>query len=179
MPNVYVPIFPAFVIDEDFSARYFVIATGEAEWRAYQSSGSTEIEKRYVQQVVNRRVHQPVFRARVMVAYAKTCAVCRLKHPELLDAAHIVGDADADGVASVTNGLALCKIHHAAYDQDLLGISGDYKVHINGDLLVEVDGPMLKHGLQEMHGMELALPRKMADLPSRERLDLRFEAFRS
>jgi putative restriction endonuclease len=123
-------------------------------------------------------VHQPVFRARVMVAYARTCAICRLKHPELLDAAHIVGDSEVDGLASVNNGLALCKIHHAACDQNLVGISGDYRVHINGDLLLEVDGPMLKHGLQEMHGISLSLPDRAADLPSPERLDTRFETFR-
>jgi len=178
MPNVYVPIFPAFVIDENFNDRYFLIATGEAEWRAHLSAHSTEVEKRYVSQIVNRRVHQPVFRARVMVAYARTCAICRLKHPELLDAAHIVGDSELDGVASVNNGLALCKIHHAAYDQNLVGISGDYLVHINGDLLMEIDGPMLKHGLQEMHGVSLSLPHREVDLPSQERLDARFETFR-
>lgn len=68
LPNVYVPIFPAFVNDENHPDRFFLIATGEAAWRAYETVGSGEIEKRYVAQVVSRRVHQPVFRARVMVA---------------------------------------------------------------------------------------------------------------
>lgn len=85
-----------------------------------------------------------------MHVYANTCTVCHLNHPELLDAAHIVPDTEADGLAVVPNGLTLCKMHHAAYDRNLMGISPDYVVHINGDLLQEVDGPMLKHGLAEV-----------------------------
>jgi putative restriction endonuclease len=177
MPNVYVPVFPAYVIDENFDERYFVIATGEAEWRAHALREASEADRNYVSQVVQKRVHQPIFRARVMVAYSKTCTICQLKHPGLLDAAHIVPDSDIDGNASVTNGLALCKLHHAAFDQNLLGISGDYLVHINEDLLLEDDGPMLKHGLQEMHGLSLSLPQRKLDMPSRERLDVRFEDF--
>ncbi|MBM4721547.1 hypothetical protein GS449_26925 [Rhodococcus hoagii] len=55
------------------------------------------------------------FRATVMRAYETRCAVCALAHGELLDAAHIVPDGDEMGIASVRNGMALCKIHHAAY----------------------------------------------------------------
>jgi putative restriction endonuclease len=178
MPNIYVPIMPAFVIDEDVAARFFLIATDEAVWRAHES-GDAGIDKRYVAQIVERRVHQPVFRARVIIAYNRTCAVCRLAHPELLDAAHIIADSDAAGVAHVTNGLALCKIHHAAYDNNLIGISPDFIVEVDRDLLLEVDGPMLKHGIQEMHGNRLTLPARRADWPSRESLDARFATFRS
>jgi predicted restriction endonuclease len=49
------------------------------------------------------------------------CAVCSLRHGELLDAAHIIGDGKPDGIPIVPNGLSLCKIHHAAYDTNLLG----------------------------------------------------------
>ena len=73
-----------------------------------------------------------------------------LHHGSLLDAAHIVPDTEPAGIPTTPNGLALCKIHHAAYDQNMLGVSPDYKVSINREVLAEVDGPMLKHGLQEM-----------------------------
>ena len=116
-----------------------------------------------------------MFRARVILAYSRTCAVCRLKHPELLDAAHIIADADEGGLATVTNGMALCKIHHAAYDRNLLGVSADYVVHINQALLDEVDGPMLRHGLQDMHGTALTVPARKADRPSKDALAARFE----
>ena len=61
------------------------------------------------------RLHQPVFRAQVLQAYG-ACIICRLKHVDLLDAARILSDADG-GQPVVTNGLAMCKIHHAAYDR--------------------------------------------------------------
>jgi putative restriction endonuclease len=79
----------------------------------------------------------------------------------------------------VTNGLSLCKIHHAAYDRMLLGITPDYEVRINQRLLDEIDGPMLRHGLQEMHRRPLTLPRQRSDRPDPERLALRFEAFQT
>ncbi len=77
----------------------------------------------------------------------------------------------------MTNGLALCKIHHASYDQNLLGITPDYEVRIDKDLLDEVDGPMLRHGLQDMHGRPLTLPERRADHPSRDRLAQKFALF--
>ncbi len=177
LPNVYVPVTSAFVVDEDREAGQFIVATDNAIALSVRAADEGLIDRRYVEQLVWRRVHQPVFRARVMHAYQTTCAVCRLKHGELLDAAHIIPDADTAGITAVTNGLALCKIHHAAYDQNLLGISADYRVHIDRDLLDEVDGPMLRHGLQDMHGTIIYAPRRVALQPSRESLAARFEGF--
>ena len=54
------------------------------------------------------------------------------------------------GSQIVPNGLALCKIHHAAYDSNIVGIRPDLIVEIQPKILAEVDGPMLRHGLQEM-----------------------------
>lgn len=179
LPGIYVPIIGVHVIDEDRSSGHFVIATDEAVWRTYESGSNSPLHKSYVEQLVRRRIHEPVFRARVILAYAATCAVCRLKHPELLDAAHIIPDSNADGSAHVTNGMALCKIHHAAYDRNLLGVSPDYLVHINRALLDEVDGPMLRYGLQDMHGIELTKPTKLSDYPSRDALAARFASFAS
>ena len=118
-----------------------------------------------------------MFRGLVIRAYQTRCAVCRLHHGELLDAAHITADSDETGYPVVSNGLSLCKIHHAAYDRDLLGIRPDFVIQINSALLVEHDGPMLKHGLQEMHNSPLWLPIRLSEMPDRDRLAARFEAF--
>ena len=59
----------------------------------------------------------------------------------------------------------------------MLGVSADYRVAINRELLDEVDGPMLRHGLQEMHGRALTLPRRVVDRPDREGLAWRWERF--
>jgi putative restriction endonuclease len=174
--NVYIPFVPSYIVAEDQIEGFVKVAVGE-EFRAIHKSGIHTLDKGYVHQLVKRRVHQPEFRARVISAYEGSCAVCHLKHRELLDAAHIIPDSQAHSTAEVSNGLSLCKIHHAAYDRYLLGIDPNYKVHINKKLLLEKDGPMLKHGLQEMHGVGIKIPHRKSDQPNREALDEKFVDF--
>ena len=47
--------------------------------------------------------------------------------------------------------MSLCRLHHAAFDRLLLGVHPDYVIHVRPDILYEIDGPMLKHGLQGLH----------------------------
>jgi len=177
--GIYVPVFPTYVVADDTHNRQFILALDESLRFLANPLSPSVAEKRYAERVVRARLHQPEFRARVIRAYRATCTICSLKHPDLLDAAHIIGDSENGGDPVVSNGLSLCKIHHAAYDRNLLGISADYTVHLNRELLDEVDGPMLRHGLQEMHGRSLILPIKPNELPDRERLSVRFEHFRA
>ena len=136
--------------------------------------------RRYVKVETKKRLHQPVFRATVLRAYRTSRAVCSLRHGQLLDAAHIVADSAEAGIPSVRNGLALCKIHHAAFDANILGIRADLVVEIREDLLHENDGPMLKHGLQHRHNQKLlVIPRRRTYLPDSDRLSQRYEAFRT
>lgn len=175
--NYYVPIAPVYVVGDDPERRVFTLALNEVAEVQFDGGQPSSLPRSYVERVVRQRLHQPMFRGMVLRAYRVQCAVCRFRHGELLDAAHIIADAHAEGHAIVTNGMALCKMHHAAYDGNFLGISGDYRVHINRDLLEEVDGPMLKHGLQEMHGTTIVLPVRRNLRPKRESLDQRFEDF--
>lgn len=175
-PNYYAPIYPVYVVGDNPITREFTLTVDEAI-RAIPGAQMSPIEKLYAARIVQQRVHQPAFRARVMLAYDRQCTVCNLKHVELLDAAHIIEDSSEHGAPEVTNGLSLCKIHHAAYDRKFLGISPDYVVRINKPLLAEVDGPMLKHGLQEMNGRPLSLPAVKKDHPDPDRLAERFDIF--
>ncbi|MGM1018262.1 MAG: HNH endonuclease [Actinomycetota bacterium] len=176
-PGFFVAFYPVYIVHNDPVRRVVSIALDESLRYFDDPMNLKEYERRYAERLVRTRLHQPMFRARVLRAYESSCAICNLKHAELLDAAHIVADAQLDGVAEVTNGLALCKIHHASYDQNLLGITPDYEVRIDKDLLEEVDGPMLRYGLQEMHGRSLTLPPRHVDRPSKERLAHKFAAF--
>lgn len=178
-PGVFVPIFPVYVVADDDTHHRFMLALDQGLRFVHDPLHLSPIERDYASRAVKQRLHQPEFRGRVMLAYDEMCTVCTLKHGKLLDAAHIVGDDKEHGLPVIENGLSLCKIHHAAYDANLLGISPDFEVHINRLLLEETDGPMLKHGLQEMHGRLLALPNHRADRPSQERLAERFEDFRN
>lgn len=175
--GAYVANYPVYVTADDRENETFVVALDESFRFFGDPLNMTLDERKYANRIVKTRLHQPVFRARIMRAYSSTCAVCSLKHRDLLDAAHIVSDSNQNGFATVTNGMALCKIHHAAYDRNLLGISPDYIVKIDSDLLNEVDGPMLRHGLQDMDGVRLVLPARKANYPSKEALSARFNEF--
>ena len=78
----------------------------------------------------------------------------------------------------VTNGIAMCKIHHAAYDVDIFGISPDYKVGVRADVLAEIDGPTLRYTLQEINGSTIELPTRVAARPNPALLDRRWQRFR-
>lgn len=174
---VFVPVYPVYVTGDDERSRTFTVALGEIRYLGPPETMTADA-RRYAEQIVQRRLHQPEFRGRVLRAYERHCTVCKLESVQLLDAAHIVGDTHALGEATVRNGLAMCKIHHAAYDANLLGISPDKIVHINRELLETIDGPMLEHGLKDMHLKPLMWsPSARADQPDRERLALRFEEF--
>jgi putative restriction endonuclease len=140
--------------------------------------GEPTLRRAYATVSAKRRLHQAAFRERVLAAYETRCALCRLRHGALLDAAHIIPDGEPDGDPLVTNGLSLCKIHHAAFDQNFLGIAPDFKVEVRQELLSEIDGPMLQHGLKAMHGEKICLPRAKSDRPSTLLLERRFERFR-
>jgi putative restriction endonuclease len=134
------------------------------------------IERRYAVRETRVRLHQARFRGRVVPAYDSRCAICSLRELRLLDAAHIVADIEFGGAATIRNGLSLCAIHHRAFDQDLVGISPDYVVHVSGRLLDDDDGPMLDL-LKGFHRQPLHLPVRKIDLPDQERLDARFDRF--
>lgn len=136
-----------------------------------------EIQKRYALREIKQRLHQPAFRARVLNAYGVRCAVCNLQMGPLLEGAHITPDSDPNTSTSVRNGISLCKIHHSAYDRAILGIDTNYSIHIRADILDITDGPMLRYGLQEMHGRILILPEKEEHKPDLSRLSHRFHDF--
>ncbi|MFE7407280.1 HNH endonuclease [Isoptericola sp. NPDC057559] len=177
MPNIYTPVFPVYVVDDEPQNRQFLIALDESFTFLRDPRHLTQPQREYALRLAKQRLHQPAFRTRVLVAYDTRCTICELKHGALLDAAHIVPDGHELGAPTVTNGLALCKIHHAAYDQNMLGVTPDHEVRIAFQLLEETDGPMLKHGLQEMHGRQLSLPRRRPDRPDRDHLAWRYELF--
>jgi putative restriction endonuclease len=182
VPGHYLPIWPAYVVADDPGRLSFKVAVDSHEALAERIAGGASLaaegRRQYVTQVTQRRLHQEAFRWRVLKAYRECCAVCRLRHAELLDAAHILPDGHPRGEPIVPNGLALCKLHHAAFDSHMLGVRPDLVIELRRDILDEADGPMLQFGLQGFHEKPLHAP-KAADLrPSREFLAERFELFR-
>lgn len=177
-PGQYMVVQPVFVTNDDPGARVVTMEVG-LPVTDLQDAGiqSAPDHRAYAMREVRTRLHQHNFRLNVMRAYRSRCTVCALRETELVQAAHIVDDVDEAGVAAVVNGLALCAIHHLAYDRNLMGIDPEGVVHIGKRVLKERDGPMLREGLQGFHGHSIALPRRMADHPDPERLATRFDRF--
>src|SRR3954463_3603549 len=73
-PGVFVPVFPVYVVADNPTARYVEIAVDES-LRVLVGATSTEDTRAYAERLTKMRLHQPVFRARVLAAYEKTCAI--------------------------------------------------------------------------------------------------------
>jgi putative restriction endonuclease len=114
----------------------------------------------------------------VLAGYDNRCAISGLPERRLLDAAHIVADVDENmGQPIVTNGLPLSKLHHAAFDANLIGIDPDFRIHISAALLSMNDGPMFEQGIKAIDGRTIRMPGRNRDYPDRDRLAERFALF--
>ncbi|HEY4320716.1 MAG TPA: HNH endonuclease [Gemmatimonadales bacterium] len=184
-PGVYEALSPVYIMDDRPSELTVLVASdvpGLGEGTLLQG-GSAAPLKAYATRTVKQRLHQDRFRELVLGAYSHRCTICHLgardRLVRLLDAAHILEDRDERGLPEVRNGLSLCKIHHAAYDLNILGVAPDHTVHIREDILLERDGPMLQHGIKEMAGKIIRVPQRIGDQPGEELLAERFERFRA
>lgn len=74
------------------------------------------------------------FRHRVMAAYGRRCAMCGVQL-RLIDAAHIMPVAEPRGTDKTNNGVALCALHHRAYDHGLVAFNTEYAVLLSRDRL--------------------------------------------
>jgi putative restriction endonuclease len=189
VPGKYLAAWPVFVVGDSPQSLTFTVALDDARHvgvglgaehdpHAVADSG-TDGRRVYITATFRRRLHQEAFRERVLRAYQEQCALCRLRHEELLDAAHIVPDSDPEGEPIVPNGLALCKLHHAAYDRYFLTVRPDYVIEVRQAVLDEEDGPMLLHGLKGLHDQRIVLPRSLQLRPDPARLERRYRRFRA
>src|ERR1035437_96785 len=177
----YLATWPVYIINDNIYDLVFTVAvddkmTVNKEFEQVNED-ATYYRRSYLTSTIQSRVHQRSFRERVLLAYQNHCALCNLKHTELLDAAHIIADKEDIGDPIIQNGLALCKIHHAAFDNNFIGINSDYVIKIRTDLLIETDGPMLRYGIQSLNNANLILPSNKINWPDKERLEIRYSAF--
>ncbi|HET6947110.1 MAG TPA: HNH endonuclease [bacterium] len=184
-PGKYLATWPVFVVADDPPGLAFSVAVDDAAHLGMEPMVETDVQEDadsarrvYVTGIVRVRLHQRAFRERVLEAYQRQCSFCRLRHEELLDAAHIIPDVEPAGEPLVRNGLALCTLHHAAFDRHFLGLRPDYVLEVRRDILQERDGPTLVHAIQRLHGSGIIVPRQPHLQPSRELLGIRYQRFR-
>ncbi|MYD43340.1 MAG: HNH endonuclease [Gammaproteobacteria bacterium] len=136
-------------------------------------------ERKYALRTVKQRLHQASFREALIHAYDGRCAISNLPEPKLIDAAHIYPDANEEfGQPIVSNGLPLSKIHHAAFDSDLIGIDPEFRVHVSRRLISRRDGPLLD-AIKRIEGQRLHLPKQKVHWPDPSRLESRFDQFKA
>ena len=182
VPGKYMPKWPVFIVGDDPAALTFKV-----ELKPNKTAGILEpavsfgedLKRQYTLVETQQRLHQRQFRERVLQAYHEQCAMCHLHHPELLEAIHIIPDSEPKGDPIVPNGISLCNLHHTAFDRFILGIRPDYVIEVRKDILKEDDGPMLKHGLQGLNDQKIILPRSHSNYPDPDRLEIRYEKFKS
>jgi putative restriction endonuclease len=181
--GLYLASWPAYVIADDPKLRRVLLQVDElAEYGdvALDARGGPRdvARRRYVTATVRRRLHQERFRQGVLRAYRRSCAMCRLRRSELLEASHIVPDAAEGGEPIVANGLSLCDLHHKAFDRNLVSVRPDLRIVVRRDVLDEEDGPVLVHGLKGFHERPLAvIPTDPGDRPDPDRLERRYTEF--
>lgn len=88
--------------------------------------------RRKVVQTVTRKVRQAGFKRRVLTAYSNKCAFCSIQL-KLIDAAHILPVAHDESNDYTSNGMALCALHHRAFDNALITINNEYETLVSRD----------------------------------------------
>jgi putative restriction endonuclease len=148
-------------------------ANVSATARAARGAGVPRVGLTAKRVKVLRQVQQVVRSARfpgeVLSAYRDRCAFCGLG-AKLVQAAHIKPVRD-HGPDHVTNGLALCPTHHAAFDRFLVVVADDFTLAVNrrwATLLEDRDVRKLRGSLLK----RLAVPKDPQLRP-----DLRFVRF--
>jgi putative restriction endonuclease len=86
-------------------------------------------ERQTVLTTVARKLRDQSFGQRVLTAYQFRCAMCDVQL-RLVEAAHIVPVQSVND-DETSNGIALCTLHHRAYDRRLVTMLPDYTVALN------------------------------------------------
>ena len=175
--GLYSPLFPVYVID-DVPDQLHVVLAYDGLRDIPSPENDSELEASFREATVRQRIHQREFRARVLHAYASTCAICGLPQAALLDAAHIRPYGEpGTGAREIRNGLALCTIHHRAYDRKLLGIDGEHRLYVHPEIQEIKDGPVLAASLQKLPGTQMGFVPRGANAPDPDRLEVTFKEF--
>lgn len=77
---------------------------------------------------------------------------------KLVDAAHIIPVAHPRSSDEVTNGIGLCRLHHGAYDNALMGVQSTFRIVINEEAVGRLREAKLSNGFERFRSQ---LPREI------------------
>ncbi len=174
-PGRYQVLMPSYITGWDADGFKARISFGLPEQEILPAPNLSQ--RRYALSLYKKRLHDTWFKMAVSDAYRHTCAVSNLRDANLLDVARILPiPTDRLSRFEVRNGLLLSKIHHAAFEENLIGIDPDYRLHLSEQLSGADHGPLL-NSLIGLQGTKISLPERVEDRPHRERLAMRFDLF--
>ena len=108
----------------------------------------------------------PKFKFDVIAAYGGACCICD-RQLGLVQAAHIIPHSHPDCEEIVTNGLALCVLHHKMYDDALLLPSSRRQLFLNHERVEHLQNIGQDSGLPEVRKVAAQLYRVPDHEPSR------------
>lgn len=189
VPGKYLAVWRVFIVGDDPDKLTFKVAVdglsyAGTDWQAELggnslSESASQGRMAYLTTAVRQRLHQRGFRERVLRADREQCAFCRLRHLELLDAAHIIPDSEPDGLPVVKTGSLFASSIMLPLMAFLLSVRPDYVIEVRKDILREKDGPMLIHWPQGLHLKQNLVPSPAELRPSPDLLDRRYQRFRA
>ncbi len=160
-------------LGEDPGGLAALVAAAQAAPAAPPAVPEAPPERRHVLRQVVEAIRAHDFRQRVLTAYGHRCCVCGIAL-ELPQAAHIVPVGEPGGTDETSNGMALCSLHHDAYDRGLIGVTADYEVRVNEPMLAGLRSAGLGHGEDQFRallGEEIRLPKSKTNWPRGEYLE--------
>ena len=110
---------------------------------------------------VQVRINQARFRQYVLASYNATCCISGLQNEKLVIASHIVPwSQDSENRLNPQNGLCLSALHDRAYDQGLLTVTPDYKIHVSSKLKALKGDSFMTDSLLRFDKQSIRLPEK-------------------
>jgi putative restriction endonuclease len=129
--------------------------------------------RRTTVQTLKRKYREHDFAVRVLTAYAHRCALCGVQL-KLVEAAHIVPVAADGSTDETTNGVALCALHHRAFDANLVSFNERYEVEVGERRVERLRSADLARGLREFRKAllpALILPADRRDYPAKDYIE--------
>lgn len=105
-------------------------------------------KRKYAVLSTKRALRALDFARRVLSAYDHQCAMCGTQL-RLVDGAHILPVTHQSSTDQTRNGVALCALHHRAYDRSLVTFDPAFKVHVNEAMVKKLQDDERAGGLKE------------------------------
>lgn len=126
-----------------------------------------ELFVRFGFEVTSSKSRDPEFRKKVLRAYNYKCAVCGFDLamdtiPIALEAAHIKWKQFL-GPCEVSNGIALCSIHHKALDRGAITLNSELKIKVSSAV---TGGELVERLIWDFEGKPIQLPRDSYQYPA-------------